>query len=617
MDLSSTLTKVGFVAKNLKESCRFLRRARFGPLKPPAKALPEALHNALSASSRFSSKLVTPEEDTFTESLQVQGVEFFSVKDAVEDNADAEDGHVLAEDEGSAPGAHNPWKDDIVILVEDETAAVLKVGMGLGVIQLQISLHSACSRLRPNAPIVVLSPDGVFTIEEEYQSSVLLERLRTSNFAATDEEISHVRHTILPTVSDDISSIDSKLASLHEVIRSMEEERERLKTSRRRIIDIVVAESYRWRVLHLSDWGGGLNIRYGSLHNRLPRLECLSLDYVQIKPKEQSVFKDCPRLTKLTLGVGTLGIGFPWDQIMELDLSGMDLGHGDEEDRQACMRLIGHCPSLETLSMPEWGSRDDRSAYTAITCSNMRKLSATSVSAIDALTLPRLREASLHPDPVTADYDALYSFKRLLIRSNCLGALTRLSLHSVPLDSPESEHSLHSILSQAHSLAFLNLAVTIEDYDDEMDVSDQPEEQVVALSMNSLKVIPTKTVTFLPLLSSLDIQIHNHRKALSLLYFGPVGSFASTLKARWKGDDTVGLARLKTCHFSIQARHIRNRIYRDTSIYLSGPVAGIFNEAERFIFNALVDDGMDLAIRVTSNLTENVGSNNVVFEVGS
>ncbi|KAF9024342.1 hypothetical protein BDZ89DRAFT_1162288 [Hymenopellis radicata] len=64
--------------------------------------------------------------------------------------------------------------------------------------------------------------------EGEYQSSVLLERLRTTNFPATDEEISHIQLTILPTVSDDISSIDSKVASLHEVIRSMEEERERL-----------------------------------------------------------------------------------------------------------------------------------------------------------------------------------------------------------------------------------------------------------------------------------------------------------------------------------------------------------------------------------------------------
>ncbi|KAF9014378.1 hypothetical protein BDZ89DRAFT_455743 [Hymenopellis radicata] len=251
--------------------------------------------------------------------------------------------------------------------------------------------------------------------EEAYQSSVLLERLRTSNFAATDQEISHIRHTVLPTVSDDISSIDSQVASLHEVIRSMEEERERLLNVQKqysnlislhrtlpseiwskiflytlpddydsnafdasgsiwqlshvcqrwrnvalslqsfwstidlhfpnaaqhegdvqrleaviqrscqgpldvslksgytqkfssdpsilkRILDIVLAESYRWRVLHLSDRPGRLNMLYAPLHNRLPCLQCLSLDCVQIEPKEQSVFKDCPCLTKLTLG---------------------------------------------------------------------------------------------------------------------------------------------------------------------------------------------------------------------------------------------------------------------------------------------------------------------------
>ncbi|KAF8890868.1 hypothetical protein CPB85DRAFT_1332765 [Mucidula mucida] len=64
--------------------------------------------------------------------------------------------------------------------------------------------------------------------EEEYQSSVLLEQLRNSNLPATDQVFTHIRHTILPTVSDDISSVDSKLASLRKVIRSMETEREAL-----------------------------------------------------------------------------------------------------------------------------------------------------------------------------------------------------------------------------------------------------------------------------------------------------------------------------------------------------------------------------------------------------
>ncbi|KAF9032091.1 hypothetical protein BDZ89DRAFT_1063464 [Hymenopellis radicata] len=519
--------------------------------------------------------------------------------------------------------------------------------------------------------------------DEEYQSSVLLERLRTTNFPPTDEEISHVRHTILPTVSDDISSIESKLVSLREVITLMEEERERLinvqmkyndlislhrtlpleiwsqiflytlssasdsnafdasgsiwrlshvcqswrnialslhsfwstmdlrwdvqrlemviQRSRqglldvslsdniRRIrrpdsnpsilkcmLDIVLAESYRWRVLNLSDDRGRLNMLYAPLHNRLPRLQCLSLDCAHIQPKEQSVFKDCPRLTKLTLGASPSAIEFPWDQITELDLSRM-YSDDREEERRESIRLIGQCP----------------------------KLDATSVAVIDALTLPRLRDVSFHPDLATADY-ALYSFKQLLIRSNCLSALTNLSLASVPFAASPADCTLHSILSQTHSLAFLGLAVTVGEFDDEMDGSDR--QQIVTI-VQSLKVIPAKTVTFLPLLSSLDIRIHNHD---GLTYFGPVSSFASMLKARWKGDDTVGLARLRTCHFAVDARHVDlNGIYRGNSLFAQQ----IFSEAERLIFDALVDDGMDLAIRVTSAFTESVGGNSVVFAV--
>ncbi|KAF9026148.1 hypothetical protein BDZ89DRAFT_1067817 [Hymenopellis radicata] len=562
--------------------------------------------------------------------------------------------------------------------------------------------------------------------EEEYQTSVLLERLRATNFPPTDEEISHVRHTILPTVSDDISSIESKLASLRGVITSMEEERERLKNVQKRysnlvslhrtlpleilseiflytlpgdsdsnafdasgsiwqlshvcqrwrnvalslhsfwstmdinfpqaaqhegdvqrleaviqrsrqglldvslsddpsdpqtsnpsilkrILDIVLAESYRWRVLHLTDWGGDLNMLYASLHNRLPRLEAVGLYCPPLELDEHStvsVFKDCPRLTKLTLGGSMPGVEFPWDQITELDLSYMG-SDGDEEAHRACMRLIGQCPSLETLSTPYWDSEDDDdSTYTPITCSNVRKLDATSVPV--ALTLPLLREASFRPEPSTAHYNHLYSFKQLLIRSNCLSALTSLSLASVPLAaSMHHTVTLHSLLSQTHSLASFKLAISLQDYNDQTDVSDR--EQIVTI-LKSLEVIPAKTVTFLPLLSSLDIRVYNHRNSYFLLCFGPVGSLASMVKARWKGDDTVGLARLRTCHFAVQAHHLRDGIYRDVTTTPTF-VPHIFSEAERLIFDALVDDGMDLAIRVTSALTQSVGSNSVIFAV--
>ncbi|KAF9035085.1 hypothetical protein BDZ89DRAFT_1062342 [Hymenopellis radicata] len=560
--------------------------------------------------------------------------------------------------------------------------------------------------------------------EEEYQSSVFLERLRTSNFPATDEEISHIRDTILPTVSDDISSIESKVASLHQVIRSMGQERERLKNVHQkynnlislhrtlpleiwseiflytlsntsdsnaldasgimwqlshvcqrwrnialslrslwstidlhfpkaaqheadvqcleavlhrsreglldvslrhdipslrlslssypsflqRMLDIVVAESYRWRHLFLSDHRGHLSMLYAPLHNRLPRLECLDIYCADMGPKERLVFKDCPRLRKFSLVVTPLLVELPWDQITELDLSCMDFD--DEEDRRACMRLIGQCPSLQILSTPSWNSEDDEdeSAYAPITCWNMRELSATSVPVIDALTLPHLRECSLNSDPPTTHYGILRSFKQLLIRSNCLSALTSLSLASVPLDT-SPEHSLLSILSQTHSLTLLDLEVSMQEFSDLTDIDDR--EQIVAI-VKSLEVVPTETVTFLPLLSSLNIRVYNHSGPLTLPYFGPLGSLASTLKSRWEGDDMVGLARLRTCHFTVQAKHLKYVVSRDDH---GSVVPRIFTKAEGRIFNALIDDGMDLTIRVTSDLIENEGDGNVVFAV--
>ncbi|KAF9023515.1 hypothetical protein BDZ89DRAFT_157227 [Hymenopellis radicata] len=543
--------------------------------------------------------------------------------------------------------------------------------------------------------------------EEDYQTSALLERLRTTNFPATEEEISHIRHTILPTVSDDISSIESKLVSLRVVITSMEEERERLKNVQKlysnlvslhrtlpleilseiflytlpgdsrlnafdasgsiwqlshvcqrwrnlalslhsfwstmhisfpqaaqhegdvqrleaviqrsrqglldvslsdnipdiptsnpsilkHMLDIILAESYRWRVLHLSDWGGNLNILYASLHNRLPRLEAVGLycNPLELEDPAVSVFKDCPRLTKVTLGGGMLGVEFPWDQITELDLSRIDCDGDeegrDEEDRRACMRFIGQYPSLEILSTPYWDSEDDDdSAYTPITCSNVRKLDVTSVPV--GLMLPLLREASLRPVPGMAQHNYLYQFEQLLTRSNCLRTLTSLLLARVPL-ATSLDCTLHSILLQTHSLAFLSLSIYIQDYDDQTDASDR--EQIVTI-VKSLEVIPTKTITFLPRLSSLDIQIRLHRETANLQYFGPVGSFASAIEARWKGDDTVGLARLRRCHYAVQARHLQHSVHRGTATF----VPRIFSEAERLVFDALVDDGMDLAIR--------------------
>ncbi|KAF9035086.1 hypothetical protein BDZ89DRAFT_499638 [Hymenopellis radicata] len=465
--------------------------------------------------------------------------------------------------------------------------------------------------------------------EEEYQSSVFLERLRTSNFPATDEEISHIRHTILPTVFDDISSIESKLTSLREVITSMEEERERLKNVRqkynnlislhrtlpseiwseifmytlssaldsnafnasgimwrlshvcqswrnialslrsfwstmhiclpkeaqqdgdvqrletvlqrsrqgplnlffsdddflffsdddfdrqapgpkpsilKRMLEIVFAESYRWRNVRLPECRMYWTILDAPLHHQLPHLESLGLASFVRNPEARaypvvSTFEGCPRLRELSLSGAIpplLDLRLPWDQITELDLCCMIVD--DEEDRRACLRFIGQCPSLKILGMSGYDSvAEVASAYTPITCSNVWKLHGTTVPVIDALTLPCLREASLEPNDSATHFNILYSFKRLLTRSNSLGALTKLSLINNVLLAPTAnpEHSLHSLLSQTHSLAFLDLEIDVVD---ETDFSDR--DQIVAM-----------------------VHVFRHPDPRRLLYFGPVGSF--------------------------------------------------------------------------------------------
>ncbi|KAF8908391.1 hypothetical protein CPB85DRAFT_791012 [Mucidula mucida] len=553
--------------------------------------------------------------------------------------------------------------------------------------------------------------------EEQYQSSGPLERLRTSNLAATDEEMFHVQRTILPTISDDISSIDFKLAALQKVITSMEKEREKLHnvqkkysslitlhralpveiiskifldtlsngvdfnafhtsgpiwqlshvcqrwrnvalslrsfwstmlirfpeaaqhegnvqrletiiqrslhgpldlsligdcsdqssnpSIQKRMFELIFAESYRWRNLELPDSRMYGNVLSAPLLNHLPRLESLRLAFRVRNPWGYlSAFEGCPHLRKLSLS-GTIppALHLPWTQITELDLSCVDVD--ENEDRRACLRLVRQCPSLEFLTM--WDSVDDNGAiYTAITCPNLCKLSsASSVPFIDALTLPRLREASLYPEDSSSHF-LLSSFNRLLIRSNCLGALARLSLDNLPL-AASLEHSLHSILFQTHSLVFLSLVVILGEFDDERDAQDR--EQIVAI-VKSLEVVPTQSITYLPLLSSLNIEVEQHNDSWTLQHLGPVGSFASMVKARWKGDGTFGLAKLERCHVGVHARH------SNTNRAVSQPrEEATFNAEERYIFNALVDEGMDLSIEVTSDLFKRADGRDTVFAI--
>ncbi|KAF8908389.1 hypothetical protein CPB85DRAFT_1562851 [Mucidula mucida] len=351
----------------------------------------------------------------------------------------------------------------------------------------------------------------------------------------------------------------------------------------KRMFKIIFAESYRWRKVYLM-YG---NVLSAPSLDHLPRLESLTLSFDGRNPGAYpSAFEGCPHLRKLSLG-GTIppALHLPWAQITELELAGVDTD--DMENRRACLRLIRQCPSLESLAMPETDSMDnDEAVNMVITYPNMRKLFNAPALVIDNLTLPRLQEASLY-----SSFKILSAFNRLLFRSNCWGALARLWLDNVPL-APSPGHSLHSILSQTRNLVLLDLLVFLGEFDDETDAHDR--EQVVAI-VKSLEVVPTQSVTFLPLLSSLNIEVETRNDAWTLRHFGPVGSLASMVKARWKGDGTLGLARLKRCCIGVHTRP------SDTDPALVRyPEEAIFNAEEQHIFNALVDEGMDLSIRVTS-----------------
>ncbi|KAF8908307.1 hypothetical protein CPB85DRAFT_1253986 [Mucidula mucida] len=66
--------------------------------------------------------------------------------------------------------------------------------------------------------------------ERELETSPSLHRLCTSNFPPTEKEASHIRHTILPSIDADISSMGAEIAALQATLQSMEQERDALET---------------------------------------------------------------------------------------------------------------------------------------------------------------------------------------------------------------------------------------------------------------------------------------------------------------------------------------------------------------------------------------------------
>ncbi|KAF9035041.1 hypothetical protein BDZ89DRAFT_1157863 [Hymenopellis radicata] len=377
-----------------------------------------------------------------------------------------------------------------------------------------------------------------------------------------------------------------------------------------RLLGMIFAESHRWRSLDITEYHQDADILF-SISGRLPQLESLSLHFPYMHSgfvgsalvaEAQPVilaFRDCPRLTKVTLTGKQRPMDLPYARITALSIETEPLLH---EDCWTSIGLVGQCTSLEKLRITGCSDSDPSSLSTPLIPplihSNLHKLTTGCNHLIDHLTLPRLEEAVLCNELYRTYGNILPSFGRLLHRSHCT-SLTKLDIADLTL----ADHLLVSILSQTPSLTTLQLRASMADDNDE---PNRQAMQEVTEFIQALQVTPQQNVTFLPRVSSVKIRLTGHTDSSGIPYFGPRGSFSSMVKARWEGDTERGLARLETFYFDLNAGTL-DLPYNDTT----GRLPRLRDEVEAHILSSLVDDGMDLVVRVTAFLDPG-GSANIL-----
>ncbi|KAF9024341.1 hypothetical protein BDZ89DRAFT_1069155 [Hymenopellis radicata] len=395
--------------------------------------------------------------------------------------------------------------------------------------------------------------------------------------------------------------------SLHRARRSSDVHD--LWTSKDGVLGMILAESHHWRLVKILGYQEDSDILYAPLSGRLPQLESLSLHFpygqpglVDLTPVAEAqpviiVFRDCPHLTKVFITGKRHPIDLPYASITELHMEdyAKPLLH---EDCWASIRLVSQCTSLEKLR--DSGCRDpDHSSLSAplipplMIHPNLHKLATGCNHLIDRLTLPQLDEAVLSKELDHPYANILPSFDRLLRRSHCT-SLTRLLIVDLPL----ADHLLISILSQTPSLTTLQLTARVADH---QEPNTQAMQEVTEF-IQALQVTPQQNVTFLPRVSK--IHLTGHMDSSGIPYFGPRGSFSSMVKARWEGDTERGLAKLETLH-CIMTTGLVVSPYHDTI----GRLARLRDEVKAL--SGLIDDGMDLTIRVTAILNPR-GSANIL-----
>ncbi|KAF9023487.1 hypothetical protein BDZ89DRAFT_1069857 [Hymenopellis radicata] len=380
--------------------------------------------------------------------------------------------------------------------------------------------------------------------------------------------------------------------------------------------------SHRWRNACFTDHHMNSDILYAPLRGRLPMLESLNLglcgDFHIPMPVEQrsvvTVFNDCLRLTKVVL-TGTRPVQLPWGQIRELRLED-NCQLWVVEARRQFVSLIGRCPNLQVLQACcdfEFGENPPPSSTI---CPSIRVLDTAIDFVMDRLTLPHLQEVilSFSKDLDNSHASTLRSFHRLLQRSRC--NLTSLQIRDIPLHhTDDSAHDLYAILSQMAHLAVLDIRVSMKRFD--RDEADPQAMAQITKVLDALSVASPDIITFLPCLSSLDIDLKHHRYR-SLPYFGPSGRLVPMLKARWEGDDMRGLTKLKRFQFSLSASPwcLEGWQLCSNADEIGGKIElCVFDDEEGRILHDLAMDGMDVAIRVRSVDATRTLSSKVVHKV--
>ncbi|KAF8908361.1 hypothetical protein CPB85DRAFT_789881 [Mucidula mucida] len=334
--------------------------------------------------------------------------------------------------------------------------------------------------------------------------------------------------------------------------------------------------------------------KYALLCGPFPMLESLNLHltralHVDSSAEQRSVFSHCPRLTKVVL-TGTQLVELPWAQIRELCLEDVRQDWDDAEAAMQFVSLVGRCPNLVVFQARDFEVEEIPPPSTTI-CPSIRVLDTAIEFVMDCLTLPNLQEVILSKDVHNPHKGALPPFHRLLQRSQCSGNLTSLS---IPLYSMYNiAHDLHTILSEMTHLEVLDIQVSGKHSD--QDIANLRTRNQIKKVLDALSVASQDIVTFLPCLSSFNLDLN-----YQFPYCETPGRLVTMLKARWEGDDMRGLAKLKRFQFSLSGLwlYVRWRLCGNADEI--GMRRGVLSDEEGRVLHGLAMDGMDVAIKVRS-----------------